>query len=258
MMGPLENMRLHEKQFTKSDKIILDYMENNLDVIASNSILGVAEMAKVSKSALLRFCKKCGYEGYSELKYDISRYLLSGKGYENKGEKTVPGLLELYADKINSLKDIISETQLDQLTAYIINANKIKAFGYHETGLSASYLEYRMMALGLDCQAVTMPNTISEKASFSSTKDINIFYSISGLTQSIVDAVQASLDKKAKTVVITSNVYIPNKDKIDVLLIFPPVENLNEIFIDSQAILFVITEVIINHLAKKLKDNENT
>ena len=53
-------------------------MLNHLDLVASYTIIDVAEFADVSKSALLRFCKKLGYSGYSEFKFEVSRFLLSG------------------------------------------------------------------------------------------------------------------------------------------------------------------------------------
>jgi len=254
MMSPLENMRLHEAEFTKSDKRIVEYIEKRLDVIASNSIVGAAEIINVSKSALLRFCKKCGYSGYSELKYDVSRYLLSGQGHVISEGNTTQNLLELYTNKILNLSESISIQQLEQLSNYIINARKIKSFGIHETSLSANYFEYRLMALGLDCQAVTIPHTMVEKANFSSADDVHIFFTISGVTKEIVDAAQTSLDNKAKTIVITSNTHIPYKENIDLLLLVPSMGQHGNIFLDSQPLLTLVIEVIINYLAKKLKD----
>ena len=76
-MNPLQLIQLHEKEFTKSEMKIMEYVTTHLDAISSYPILTVAEKCKVSKSALLRFCQKCGYRGYSGFKYEISRYLQS-------------------------------------------------------------------------------------------------------------------------------------------------------------------------------------
>ena len=76
-MTPLQHIQLHANEFTKSEILIMNYVMDHLDVISSYPISTVAEKCKVSKSALLRFCQKCGFRGYSEFKYEISRYLQS-------------------------------------------------------------------------------------------------------------------------------------------------------------------------------------
>ncbi len=258
MIGPLENMRLHEDEFTKSDKLILDYVEENLEIIASHSILDVADMIQVSKSALLRFCKKCGYSGYSELKYDVSRFLLSGKGEVDDEQNHIHQLLSIYTDRIANLESSISEAQLLKLSEMIMNARKIKIFGMHETGLSASYLEFRLMNLGFDCESVSVPNLMAEKASFGNKEDLHIFFSISGITKCILDGIQTSIEKNAQTVVITSNPHNDFKDDIDLMLLFPTVDNYKRVmFIDSQAIIFVVAEMIVSMLAQQLKIKYN-
>ena len=86
-MNPLELITLHEQSFTKSDIKVRNFVLDNLEIITARSIDIIAEKAGVSKSALLRFCKKLGYEGYSEFKYEVSKYLLSGTLYNPEGVK---------------------------------------------------------------------------------------------------------------------------------------------------------------------------
>ena len=48
-MNPKEHIRLHEAEFTKSEKIIEDYVLKNFDTISSYPIQEVAKKCKVSK-----------------------------------------------------------------------------------------------------------------------------------------------------------------------------------------------------------------
>ena len=59
-MNPLELITLHEQSFTKSDIKVRNFVLDNLEIITARSIDIIAEKAGVSKSALLRFCKKLG------------------------------------------------------------------------------------------------------------------------------------------------------------------------------------------------------
>ena len=49
-MTPLERMSAHQADFTRSDRKIQDYLNNNLSEISSYSITDVAENIGVSKS----------------------------------------------------------------------------------------------------------------------------------------------------------------------------------------------------------------
>lgn len=249
-MNPLKLIELHSDSFTKSDLKIKDYIINNMDIVASYPILTVAEKAGVSKSALLRFCQKLGYQGYSEFKYEISRYILSGSDSTIAQEQSS---LPYYIDAINLLPEYINESQLTKLSQLIINARKIKTYGVHETGLTSKYLEYRLTALGIDAEGVTSSSVFHEKALFSTPEDLNIYFSLSGTNEPIVDSIEVSLENKTPTVLFTYNTHVKNKEKFDCLFVIPTFNTAeNKIFLDSQPVLLLAVELAINNLAKQL------
>ena len=177
-MNPLELITLHEQSFTKSDIKVRNFVLDNLEIITARSIDIIAEKAGVSKSALLRFCKKLGYEGYSEFKYEVSKYLLSGTLYNPEGVKSNQNVVSYYVDCIQKLPNYISEEIYHRLGGFIQQAAKIRIYGLHESGLSAQYLSYRLAALGIDSEPLVFSGLFSEKASYSTANDLNIFISV--------------------------------------------------------------------------------
>lgn len=252
-MTPLEHIRLHEHEFTKSDRIIMDYVIDHLDIIASYPLVTVAEKAKVSKSALLRFCQKCGYDGYTEFKYEVSRYLHSGNDVSADASIVNSTLLTTYANSILSLEQYVKESELVKTSSLVQNARKIKLYGVHETGLSAQYFQFRLNTLGIDAEAITLPSSITDKVVFSRKGDLNIFLSLSATTECILDAIKTSLDNHSGTILITQNDHLKLLPKFDTYFIVPTLNNLKTtLFLDSQAILLILIELIINHLARTL------
>ena len=250
-MNPLELIALHEQNFTKSDMKVKNFVLNNLEIITARSIDMIADKAGVSKSALLRFCKKLGYEGYSEFKYEVSKYLLSGTFYNPEGVKSNKNVISYYVDCIQKLPNYISEEIYRRLGSIIQNAAKIRIYGLHESGLSAQYLSYRLATLGIDSEPLIFSGLFSEKASFSSPEDLNIFISVSGTTLEIVEASKVSLDKGAKTAMITQNSKSPYASQYDSFLSIPSIGfTKNEFFLDSQAIFFITIDLLINQLSK--------
>lgn len=54
--------------FTDSDKYVAKYILNNTEVALSSTIEELAEQCSVSKSTIIRFTKKLGLDGFSELR----------------------------------------------------------------------------------------------------------------------------------------------------------------------------------------------
>lgn len=256
-MNPIQLILLHEKEFTKSELKIMKYVTTHLDVISSYPILTVAEKCKVSKSALLRFCQKCGYRGYSEFKYEISRYLQSAILVdENIDAKQT--LINAYIEQIKNLLNTKIINNFHELSHLITQAKRIRLYGIHETGLSAQYLSYRLATLGIDSEPITYPSNIIEKASFSKQNDLNIFFSLSAQTTIICDALTCAIENHSYNVLITQNDYHKFKNKVDLSIIIPTFNHEKKnIFLDAQALLMIAIDLLINDLAKTLKDNSS-
>lgn len=252
-MNPIELINLHEAEFTKSDEKIRIYVLNNPDYVSSYSIVDVAAKAGVSKSALLRFCQKLGYNGYSEFKYEVSKHLLSGSFKNPTDVKSDMDIIESYVSCIQKLPDCISEDRLISLGNYISKASRIRVFGLHESGLSATYFTYRLAALGIDSEAITHGGIFSEKASFSTPSDFHIFISVSGTTDYITAAAKASFDRRTPCAIITQNSKAKYSNKYDYFIVIPSFDlDKKQLFLDSQAIIYITIDLIINKLSKIL------
>lgn len=252
-MTPIQLIKLHESEFTKSEIIIMNYILKHLDIISSYPISEVAEKCKVSKSALLRFCQKCGYQGYSEFKYEISRYLHSMVKVDQEDQDSTKLLLKLYSEQINRLDNKEITSAMDHLSDLILKARKIKIFGIHETGLSAQYFTYRLITLGIDSEVMTNPDVMCEKAGMATKEDLNIFISLSSETLSIKNSILGSLENKSQVFLITQNTHHKFTNKITGSMILPTFHNeKNLVFLDSQALIFITIDLIINTLARHM------
>lgn len=253
-MNPMDVILLHENEFTQSEIKIKDLILSNPDIIACFPLVTAAYKMGVSKSALLRFCKKCGYEGFSEFKYELSRYIHSGNIQKNS-DNSSKEIINLFIEKL----EIINESNLDKsievLANEILQANKIKIYGLHETGLAAKHLQYRLTTIGIDSESITDNSLIAEKALFSTKKDLNIYFSLSALTTIINESIENSLKNKSKTALVTQNSKSKFSKLLSNIIVLPSFSlNRDRFFIDSQALNFVFIELLINKLSKILKE----
>lgn len=252
-MTPIELMQLHKPTFTKSDEKIYRYILDNLDFVSAYPIIDVAAKAGVSKSALLRFCQKLGYTGYSEFKYELSKHLLSGTFKDPKSIRYNTDLIGLYISCIEKIPKYISDEKFTQLCILIKEARKIKIYGVHESGLSAEYLSFRLASLGVDSEPVTFPGIFAEKARFAAMGDLNLFSSVSGTTGCIAEAAAVSFSGKAATAIITQNSKAMYYSSYDSFIFIPSLNtDTNQLFLDSQAVFCITIDLLINKLARLL------
>lgn len=245
-MNPIETMLLHEDEFTKSEQIIRDCVIKNPDLIACFPLVSVAKEMKVSKSALLRFCQKCGYNGFTEFKYEISRYLHAGKLYEDKSKSSISDICNHFIDAIRFFQDNALEVQLEAFAKDILAAKKIRIVGVHESGLPARYLQYRLTTIGVDADYVESA-VACDKATLTNEDELYIFFSLSTTTPDIVECIGNAMDRECKIALITQNDHSRYRGKINHFILIPSFDLVqNRMFLDAQYLNFIIAELLIH------------
>lgn len=241
---------LHEKNFTNTEKKIANYLEDNIEEVHRYQLVSLSDRIGVSKSAMLRFCQKIGYSGFSEFKYEVSRQLLAGSYEQESEDESAETYIEYYTNTIKKILDETSDTSIKSASKLIKNANKIRIFGIHESGLSAKYLSYRLSKIGYDSEPILNPNEFFEKANFSRSDEINIFISLGANSLEIVEAHDLSLSKNCSTLLFTSNT-LADISKTATCLIYIPTFDTDpkKIFLDSQPVLMTLIDFFVSRIA---------
>lgn len=252
-MTPIERIENFDSDYTKIEIEIKNYILNNLDIVVKESIIGLSKNAGVSKTSILRFCQKIGYKGFSEFKYDISRFLTSGLGMRTDNINNNKEIVEIYTNSIKQIPDFLNDNILDELKHLFIKAKHIKIYGNLETGLAAGYFSYRLAAIGINSEVINQSTLFNSKVSLSREDDLNVFISLSGTADYIENSIDISNENKAKTVVMTQNSRLPFNDKVTATLVMPTLNiNKNSIFLDSQVIVFTYINMIVSYFSRNM------
>ncbi|GKH32021.1 MurR/RpiR family transcriptional regulator [Muricomes sp. OA1] len=90
MSNFLQALNNNYHDFTRSQKVIADYLSNNLSSIAFCTLEELADRIGVSTTTIIRFSRALGYTGYSEMQKDIQN------GFQTK--VSLPERLSLHKD----------------------------------------------------------------------------------------------------------------------------------------------------------------
>lgn len=96
-----ERYNHYRDRLGENDEFIWEYIKKNREVCAQATIVELAEACHVSRTTILRFAKKLGYEGFSEMKISL-RAELPG---ERERLSNINEVVGLYNEVIRRLYD---------------------------------------------------------------------------------------------------------------------------------------------------------
>lgn len=142
---------------TKSDSLIVDFLEMNKDKILMLTINDVATSLDISDATVSRFAKKVGYKDFKDLKNDIyhqSQYLGAlGKMEKTLSEEDMLNPKSYLKNQILNLEKTIDHLDLadfERACQTISQARKVWIYGKHASRSLGEFLKFRLSRLGLD------------------------------------------------------------------------------------------------------------
>lgn len=199
---------------TPLESEIASYILNNKDAVTKLKIQELADILFISKSAIHRFVKKIGFNGFNDLKVSIAKEnadLLENNSYINVNypfqAKDNPRqiafkLLELYE---KSIKDTFEYVDLDQIKAVsqlIDSADVIDIYTHAHNSNIAENFQDKMLTIGrsVNCPSSFYNQRLTVLAS--DQKHVAIILSYSGKATFILPIEKKLYEKGVKVIQI--------------------------------------------------------
>lgn len=206
----------------------------------------------VSEASVIRFCKRIGCSGYSELKLKIARE----QGNQERVDEDQTGLDVFHNTEISAIPDIIiaqniraleDTSKIFNLTAYeqailkLRSAVRVILFGAGNSASVANDAMHKFMRIGFLCHVYEDAHMQLMASSNLSEKDVVIGISHSGMTKDTIDAMVAARNMGAITIFITNYGASPITDVSDICLLTAS----NETTFDSETMASRIAQLAI-------------
>ena len=257
-MNPFERLDFYKSNYTKSEKIIYEWIKKNPSTVVKDSIESLAEEISTSKSAIIRFSKKIGYSGFAEFKFELSRYIISGIR-ENKNENMDISrcITSLYAGYIKQINDFIDLKNIKTIAKTLSNARRVKILGKNRTGLSALQFRYRLTKIGFDAEAITDGILMNQMQESLTKGDVVLIFTTRAEDLQYYELIKNISKNGVTTIVVTcTETKLIKQSNYHILL--PSIENAStSSFLDNQTIMFVFIEILLAELAYKVNGNYN-
>ena len=199
---------------TPLESEIASYILNNKDEITKLKIQELADILFISKSAIHRFVKKIGFNGFNDLKVSIAKEnadLLENNSYINVNypfqAKDNPRqiafkLLELYEKAIKDTFEYVDIDQIKAVSQLIDSADVIDVYTHAHNSNIAENFQDKMLTIGksVNCPSSFYNQRLTVLAS--DQKHVAIILSYSGKATFILPIVKKLYEKGVKVIQI--------------------------------------------------------
>ena len=213
-MGILEQLNNPTFKVTKSDNILIEYMNQVKDAVIYKSISEIAKESKLGEATITRFTKKLGYSGFQEFKITLAKELSiqaeknivhpSISRYEDVCE-TAHKLFESTFDVLQQTITTLDIVMVSKCRKSLLEAKKIYLMGIGHSGIIALDFNYKLMRIGLNTFPINDSHTMLMMASIMTEEDVVLAISHSGETNEMIETAKIARQQGACIISLTQN-----------------------------------------------------
>ena len=224
----LIKIREMKESLTPVEKLVAEYILENLEDIPHLSIKNLAQLTKTSDASVLRFCKTMGYTGYRSFIVSISASLGSMDEDEKDQYTDIqPGddlsiiISNISRNNIKSIEDtysVIDKNEIARAVQVLRQSKRIAFFGIGASSLIGIDAEQKFSRINKMCHTYADGHSQLAAAVLLEKNDVAIFISNSGSTVEILDSLEIAKKNGAVTIAITKYHKSELSDKADIAL----------------------------------------
>ena len=200
------------KNLYEAEKKIADYVINNKEKVIEMTVSELATQSNVSEATIVRFCKKCDFKGFHDLKINIAKEMVNSNNDKISNEldfnNISQSLQNILANKIEELKQTISmihEEDIKKILDAIKKARIVQFAAVGNTIPVAMDGTYKFNQLGIASVTNTIWETQLAFAYTLTNKDVVIVISNSGSSKKLVTLLEIANKRQATTISITNH-----------------------------------------------------
>lgn len=213
-MSIIGNINRPKFRPTKSDKLIMKYILNNIEEIPYMQISTMAKNIGTGEATITRCVKKLGCTGFQEFKLGLAKEItireqnniLDSNIKQNEpaietASKLISSNMKVLDETLKLIKseDIVSAANL------ILNARKVCFVGIGFSGVVSTDSSYKFMRIGIDSTCYDNNHMMVMMASIIREGDLVVAISNSGETSEIINTIRIAKDNGANIIGITGN-----------------------------------------------------
>ncbi len=255
-MDPIQRIQANLRDLTRAEQRAAQYILQDPAATLAQNLTALAQSSGTSNAAVIRMCRKLGYNGYSEFKFSLNRYLLShGTEEAKEGEEAADPaqvIIDTYARYLRQVPEFVSPEQFRALAGDIAGAGHIDIWGVNRTAQSAHQLSNRLTRLGIYNKVVEDAIVMNDDSNILTKGDVCILFSMRGRGSANYGQMLENLrERGCATWLITMK---PDLDLIklaDHTIRLPWISHDNKAnFFEDQIVVYLFIELLLHYVVE--------
>jgi len=236
---------------TPTEKQVITFINANPDKIANMSIGVLAEKTFSSPATVSRTIKKCGIDGFAEL-----RYLVSKKNSELDNSIQVNEILKKSLMEVTNTIENISIDNILQSIELIKKASRIYILSRGLTILVAQEFSLKLQLLGYNIFQISDAAIMKKVSTDIKPHELMMIFSLSGTTEELVVSAENAKSVGAKLITCTCGENSPLTKMANISLwgYKHKHTSITKVDVTSRFPLYVLSRVILDYLILNTKN----
>ncbi|ROR28279.1 RpiR family transcriptional regulator [Mobilisporobacter senegalensis] len=197
-----------QHSFTLSENEISQYVINHPDLVVSSTITTIAKETGTSEASINRFCKKIGYKGFNGFKIALAQENFYNNMMKQNSYSAENGLISSvtadYRQMLMNTSAMLDESLVMEAIKFMKEAKNVHIFSLSNIALIAKELEFKLDQIGIGSKSFTDIIDMRIQATNIVPGDLSIFIAPTIMMRDIYQVANASLERGAKNLTITS------------------------------------------------------
>lgn len=245
--------------FTDTEKRVAEYILANKNDVIMFSAQQLAEKVETSAAAVIRFSKKVGYKGFTELKVELAKDNSEPNQYfdevineDDNIKSLVDKTLNLNNKTLKKTYSLINYDNLDKAIKALIKCKSIYVFGVGTSGIVCNDFQQKLSRINKNVIHYIDPHIQLAAAAHITEEDVAIAISYSGNTKEVNTAIAYAKEVGANTIAITQFNNSQLSKIADLVLHIPSEEKeLRVGAISSRMASLILTDLLYLGVAKE-------
>ena len=217
-----DRVLLNELKFNDTDDQIIEYIRDNKELVIKQSIQKTAEKLYTVPNSIVRLAKKMGYEGFSQMKFELKQEL------EDKENAPSTIIKREISPNIFRTLELINDDLIETVVKKIQNARKVYFLGMGDSIYFCEMFSKNLRCVGKRSDFFQHRHDMMYSAMNCQPKDIFFAISISGESREVIEASEQAHARGAIVISITHLSESTLSKLADInLFIWAPAENKN-------------------------------
>ncbi len=242
----------HLQTLSGTEYHILEYIVKNQYTVSKMTVQELAEKTYISTASIMRFCKKLGFSGFSELKF----HLKSDKDdvATINSNQSIADIKKSILMTLGNTSNYLKSEDVENVAKLLHSDRKIHFFAKGISSCVFSYFQKYLQTLGRHSTLYEDTHIAYLNVERMTENDVLFVTSVSGVTAQIIKAVQIASAKGAIVVAFTGT----NNTPLSTLATFSFFVSKEEVLThsfdtESRLSMYYIVDLIIKKYLLELK-----